>query len=194
MVVNCKICRHLRCNEEEIWHKNRWEKPLYYVKSEYAYSCGALYLNLRNLNRCSCSRYMPVLMSLDRYMEKHMEERNLVRLEEIPQEKDRVDLSQLPFTAQLIAVSEEMVQPETGKTGGLLIRYKMLSDGDFKDMDFPQKYSAMSGTVLYQALNKLGLKDTIDLQTTVCEYKLTPMRTGFPRYIPVKIVKRIGGK
>lgn len=133
-------------------------------------------------------------MRLDRYTKTNGEKNTMVNLNQIPQEKDRVDLAQLPQTALLIAVSEEMVQAQKGKTGGLLIRYKMLSDGDFKDMEFPQKYSAMSGSVLFEALNTLDISDTTELQTTVCEYRLTPMRTGFPRYIPFRAVKESNKK
>lgn len=57
----------------------------------------------------------------------------------------------------------------------------------FKQRDgktFVQKYSAMHGETLYNALKSIGAKDTQDLQKGWGWYKLTNFRVGYPRYIP----------
>jgi len=108
----------------------------------------------------------------------------LVKLEEIPSEGERVDLQHLPRTNVLKAVSEEFRQATATKTGGLVITFRTKNG-----KQFPQKYSKISGKALAEALKRLGLKDTKELQEAWYEYELTSFRTGFPRYIPVRRAK-----
>jgi hypothetical protein len=109
----------------------------------------------------------------------------MVKVEEIPEEGERVDLSKLPKQAELKAVSEEWVDAAEGKTGGLVIHYQT-RDGK----TFPQKYSKVSGKVLKNALRKLGVTDTAELQKAWYLYELQNMRTGYPRMIPIKKAKQ----
>lgn len=108
-----------------------------------------------------------------------------MKINQIPVETPRVDLSTLPPENELIAISEEYVEAREvdgkPKVGGLIIRFKQ-RDGK----QFPQKYSKISGAALVKAMEKLGIKDTEELQKNWYKYKLTPMRTGYPRYIPIK--------
>lgn len=105
----------------------------------------------------------------------------MVKIEDIPSEGQRVDLDDLPKECPLIAVSEKEVDSIDGKAGGLIITYK-LDDG----RTFPQKYTKTSGAVLIEALKKLHIKDTEQLQKERYLYALTNMRIGFPRMIPIK--------
>ena len=107
-----------------------------------------------------------------------------MKIEEIPDEGERVDLSKLPQEAELKADHEDWQEPQSGKTGGLVITYEM-RDGK----QFPQKYSKISGAVLIKALKALKIKDSQELQGKWYKYVLTPMRTGYPRMIPVEKVK-----
>lgn len=108
-------------------------------------------------------------------------EKKMVNINEIPQEQPRVDLDSLPKTNELIAISETIVEATPEKTGGLVITFKQ------RDQKvFPQKYSKVSGSALITAMTKLGFTDTKELQKVWCTYELTAMRTGYPRYIPVK--------
>lgn len=154
----------------------------------YYYWCHKTYNGIHLFKKDRCIYYIPVSEKLDKYI---LDCETMVKISELPTEKDRVDLSKLPQTAQLLAIFEEMVEKQAGKTGGLVIHYVMKSNNDFVNMEFPQKYSALSGKVLYDALSELGMLDTMELQKNVCEYKLIPMRLGFPRYIPFKIVSEI---
>jgi len=104
----------------------------------------------------------------------------MVKLKEIPSEGDRVDLKDLPQENILMAVEEHFTEPKEGKVGGLIITYKQ-KDGK----TLMQKYSKVSGKVLIEALEKLGYDDTVALQKAWHKYVMTPMRSGYPRYIPV---------
>lgn len=111
-----------------------------------------------------------------------------MKIKDLPKEKPRVELGDLPQTNILIAVREEM-QEETvtdgqKKVGGLVIWF---AQKDKKE--FPQKYSKISGQKLAAAMLRLGLEDTKDLQKEYMTYKLEPMRVGYPRYIPVAPTK-----
>jgi hypothetical protein len=108
----------------------------------------------------------------------------MVEMDKIPDEGQRIDLGSLPETAELIAVSEQEVPQSERKAAGLVVMFKN-RDGSI----FPQKYTRVSGRVLKQALAKLGYKSTEPLFKAWHEYKMTPMRQGFPRYIPTKKVR-----
>jgi hypothetical protein len=107
----------------------------------------------------------------------------LVKIKTISVEKDRVDLATLPKTNILIAVLEEVWDPQPGKTDDLVIWFRQ-KDGK----EFPQKYSKISGKRLVEALKKLGYDDEKKLFEKWHEYRLEAMRTGHPCYIPVKRV------
>jgi len=104
----------------------------------------------------------------------------MVKTDDIPSEGARLDLSQLPKEADLIAVNEKIQQGAVGKTGGLVITYKM-KDG----RTFQQKYSKVSGAELAAACKRLGITDTEELAEDWHHYELKTMRIGFPRMIPV---------
>jgi len=105
----------------------------------------------------------------------------MVNIKEIPKEEPRIDLSELPQTNVLIAVEEYFVKETEDKTGGLVITFRQKDN-----REFAQKYSKVSGRKLIEAMDKLKIEDTEDLQKDFYEYQMTPMRTGYPRYIPVK--------
>jgi len=106
----------------------------------------------------------------------------MVNINEIPEEKARLDLADLPQTNTLKLITEEIRGATTreGKpvTGGLLITFE-----DKQGNQFPQKYSKVSGAILREALQKLGYKTTEPLKTWH-NYKMVPQRVGYPRYIP----------
>ena len=112
----------------------------------------------------------------------------MVKLDEIPmEERERINLDDLPETNTLKAVNEYFLPETEDKTGGLAITFEQ-KDGKI----FTQKYAKISGRKMVKALEKLGIKDTEELQEIWCEYRLTPMRSGYPRYIPIskaKVVK-----
>jgi len=126
-----------------------------------------------------CKRFQPITQT-----KWTKGEDNMVKLDEIPAEQARLDLANLPSELTLIAVSERMQEEQAGKTGGLVITYR-LEDGK----EFNQKYSKVSGAELTTACKRLKIKDTLDLQKAWYKYKLTQMRIGFPRMLPVEKVK-----
>lgn len=105
-------------------------------------------------------------------------------MDSIPEEKPRVDLNQIPKENVLIAISEKMVEATDKKTGGLVITFKQKDE-----KELTQKYSKMSGSVLKEALETLGINDTEELQKNWYRYTLTNMRSGYPRYIPTEKVE-----
>lgn len=107
-----------------------------------------------------------------------------VKLDEIPQEKPRVELADLPKENVLIAVEEHFVKATESKTGGLIITFRQKDE-----KEFAQKYSKLSGSVLNEALDKLRIKDTEELQKKWYRYEMTNMRSGYPRYIPKEVMK-----
>ena len=111
-------------------------------------------------------------------------ENNMVKIDDIPSEGAKIDLANLPQEMLLMATEETMQEAAQGKTGGLVITFK-LDDG----RTFKQKYSKVSGAELAAAMKRLKLKDTLDLQKAWYKYKLTQMRIGFPRMLPVEKVK-----
>ena len=108
----------------------------------------------------------------------------MVKLSDIPSEGAKLDLANLPQELTLIATEEKMQDAVAGKTGGLVITYK-LEDGRM----FNQKYSKVSGAELAVALKALKVRDTVELQKAWYKYKLTNMRIGFARMIPIEKVK-----
>jgi hypothetical protein len=108
----------------------------------------------------------------------------VVKVEEIPEEGKRIDLSMLPPKAVLKATTEKWVEGGPGKSAGLVI-YFQDRDGNV----IPQKYGKVYGKMLKEALKKLGLASTDELQKDWYEYELRSGRTGFPRYIPVRKAK-----
>lgn len=106
-----------------------------------------------------------------------------MKIDNIPKE-NRVDLAELPQTNILKAVKEYMVDATDDKTGGLVVKF---IQQDEKELS--QKYGKVSGTKLIEAMERLGLTDTTQLQKCWFKYKLTAMRSGYPRYMPIEKVK-----
>lgn len=104
-----------------------------------------------------------------------------VKIGDIPSEADRVPLADLPQTNELIALEEKVAEATKEKVGGLVITFQQRDK-----KTFPQKYSKISGRALAEAMIKLGIDDTEELQNSWYLYKLVAMRTGYPRYIPQK--------
>lgn len=107
----------------------------------------------------------------------------MVKLKDLPAEEERIDLKELPRETDLIAIEEKIQEATEGRSGGLVITYKLKDE-----RTFPQKYTVVSGAVLQRALKKLKIKDTTELQDNWYHYELTAMRIGLPRMIPVKKV------
>lgn len=108
----------------------------------------------------------------------------MVKINQIPSEGDRWELSDLPNTLDLKAVSEGITAGQAGKAGGLVINFV-----DKAGKTLVQKYTLVSGSVLATALRKLKLTDTEQLQEAFYTYELTAMRIGKPRMIPISKVK-----
>lgn len=108
-----------------------------------------------------------------------------MKIDEIPDEGERIDLKELPQKIELLWMREEERPAAQGKTGGLIIWYKTRSGATV-----PQKYSKIAGGALKKALKQLGYTNTEQLGEYWHLYELTSLRTGFPRYIPVKRLEK----
>jgi hypothetical protein len=108
-----------------------------------------------------------------------------MKLDEIPKEKPRVDLAALPETAVLHYVREEYREGQQGKTGGLVIWWET-ETGE----QFPQKYSKIHGEALENGLKACGVTDTQALANYWIKAKKMSFRSGFPRMIPVGVVRK----
>lgn len=105
-------------------------------------------------------------------------------INEIPkEEKERMDLGNLPKQITMKATNEYFAKETEDKTGGLIINFETRDN-----KIVTQKYGKVSAKLLVEALNKLKLKDTEELQLSYYQYVLSDMRSGYPRYIPVKKV------
>lgn len=122
------------------------------------------------------------ILSESQFSDKNRKEvKRQMKLKELPREKPRIELKDLPPTNVLKAVGEEVKEAQEGKTGGLVISF-IQKDGK----QFSQKYGKLHGDTLAEALDRLGLRDTTDLQVTWYQYEMKTFRAGFPRYIPFK--------
>lgn len=170
----CLTCSNYEQDESEgYWYTNVYGTRKY-APSERLYFCSALTKAVIK-PRQRCKHHI------------HLEQTkwvvggdNLVKLSGIPTEAERIDLKDLPKEAELMAIGERTQEATQGRTGGLVITFK-LRDG----RTFPQKYSPVSGAVLVRALKKLKINDTEELQKAWFNYELTPMRIGLARMIPV---------
>lgn len=111
----------------------------------------------------------------------------MVKMNEIPEEKPSVDLSKLPTDNILMATEETFVEAVQGakpKTAGLVVTFKTKEGETFK-----QKYSKRSGSALKAALEKLGYEGTEPLFKKWHNYRQIQVSQGFPRYVPVSVVK-----
>jgi protein involved in temperature-dependent protein secretion len=113
-------------------------------------------------------------------------------------QRPRFDLAVLPDEIELKANGEKFapatvvevtdastkITKTVRKTAGLLI-YFDTRDGKA----LTQKYSKMSATVLKDAMKKLKLTSTEDLQQGWFKYRKTPMTMGNPRLIPFEKLK-----
>lgn len=139
----------------------------------------------------------------------------MVRLDDVPETQARIELNDLmkfmiahggrvPF----IAVGEGWATETSDKTGGLKINLwtgsNFVSRFDInkheqttvpityeEGLQLTQKYSKISGNELRKAMEKLGINDTELLSEKFYEYELFPMRTGFPRLIPVSVSDKV---
>lgn len=110
----------------------------------------------------------------------------------------RLDLKDLKPEMELKATGEKFMQATTmqivdenthqtrtvRKSAGLNIVFETR-----EGLTFPQKYSKMSATVLKEAMKKLKLGATEDLQKNWFLYIKTPMEMGNDRMIPIKKVE-----
>lgn len=176
--VDCRKCQHL---DYKVHHPR-------YVMDRYGV------MRLRPLLHVYYCRFrMSTIKAFIRYCVDYRDihqislkesETTMVKLDNIPTELDRIELKDLPQNVDLKATDERMVKAQTGKTGGLLITF-MLRGG----LQFPQKYTKVSGSELLKAMKKLKLSDTKQLQDAWYTYKLTVMRIGQPRMIPISKAK-----
>ncbi|NVM22655.1 MAG: hypothetical protein HWN68_12860 [Desulfobacterales bacterium] len=174
----CLRCYHFKTVEIPVTWSSGFRNVGRRIPSETAYYCNKLDRYIQKI-RQTCKHF------LDHYDTRlHIGGDGLVKIKEIPTEAERIDLKELPREAVLMAVSEKIQPSAEGRTGGLVITYK-LKDG----RTFPQKYSPVSGAVLGRALRKLKIKDTEELQKNWYKYELTAMRIGLPRMIPREKVK-----
>ena len=136
----------------------------------------------------------------------------MVKVDEVPIEKGRIPLDQLPdfmkfngHSVSLIALSEEMMDAEENKTGGLKIELftglnfeskydinkKAMGKVLYEDgLKVTQKYSKIAGGMLVKSLEANGVTDTFELSQQFWDYELESQRTGYPRLIPKNISKK----
>ena len=121
----------------------------------------------------------------------------MVRLDEIPKSKPRVDLETTEKSLELLAIDEKiisaLVDSKTGeivKNGGLQIEYI-----NRENEQLTQKYSSAFGDMLETSLEELGYDSTEPLKTTWHRYeKQTPELKGlkqkgktiYPRFFPME--------
>jgi len=170
----CLNCFYLEQEEAEAHFQEDQYGVKRLVPSEIAYWCTYKFTHIRT-KREQCLDYLALQQT-----KLKMESDGMVKIDEIPAEQPRLDLSELPQEVELLAVAEKMQEAVAGKTGGLVLTYQ-LRDG----RHFQQKYSKVSGVELRRALNKLKYVNTDPLFKVWHIYKLTNMRIGFPRMIPV---------
>ena len=151
---------------------NHW----YY--EETIYECDKLLKVIRKLRK-KCKHYQPYTQTKLR-----IEVNGMVKTEEIPSEGARMDLQNLPAEIDLKALEESTVAESAGKSGGLKITFE-----NRQGAKVTQKYTQISGAKLQEACRRLKIKDTEELQTTWYHYKLTDMRMGYARFIPVSKCK-----
>lgn len=135
----------------------------------------------------------------------------MVKVEDVPIEKGRIPLDQLSdfmkfngHNVAFIALSEETVEPQDNKTGGLKIELftgkNFLSKYDInkkmgakilyeEGLKVTQKYSKIAGGMLVKSLEANGVDDTQKLQEKFWDYELENQRTGYARLIPKNISK-----
>lgn len=107
----------------------------------------------------------------------------MVKIEDVPMEEPRVELKELRVDQEieLKAIKEQVVDAKENKTGGLVITYVTKDN-----KRLTQKYSRMSGKILVDSLRALKLADTEALQKAFYVYRITNMKMGYPRAMPVK--------
>jgi len=174
----CLNCFYLEQEEIEAHFEENQYGVKRLVPSEIAYWCTKKFGHILT-KRETCLDYLALQQT-----KMEIGEDDMVKVDEIPAEQPRLDLSQLPQEVELLAVAEKMQAEAVGKTGGLVLTYQ-LRDG----RQFQQKYSKVSGAELITALKKLKYATTEPLFKTWHTYKLTNMRIGFPRMIPVAKAK-----
>jgi hypothetical protein len=140
--------------------------------------CYADYKYVRKVPT-KCSKFTPITQTAFNNGGEYM-----VKIGEIPNEGEKLDLTKLPQELIAIVTGEKTQEAVSGKTGGLILSFK-LKDGRI----FDQKYTKMSGAILAAALKKLKIDDTLELQKGWYKYQKTDMRMGFARMIPIEKVK-----
>jgi len=174
----CLRCIHLQQQEEEGHYEkvygviDLWKPPTVY------WWCEARICYIRTVPN-QCKDFFPLTQH-----KLEIGGENTVKTEDIPSEGARLDITNLPEEVDLKAVEEKMAKDQAGKAGGLIIKYTTK-----KGETFEQKYHKVAGAALAVALKNLGVKDTEELQKEWYHYKLTDMRIGFPRMIPVSKAK-----
>jgi len=174
----CYRCRYFKQIEIPATWSSGFRNVGRRISSETIYRCNKLNKALQKV-RQTCKDFLDL----------HNTQLNIggdgmVKIKEIPTEEERIDLKELPREAELIAVSESIQEKTEGRSGGLVITFK-LHDG----RTFPQKYTVVSGAVLSRAMKSLKLKDTKELQDNWYMYELTAMRIGLPRMIPISKIE-----
>lgn len=174
----CLSCIHLNTITVDGYeYKNRWG-TYSWTNSYKSYSCRRLRQGILKL-RHRCKHHTPPTQTTLNGGANPM-----VKIDDIPSEGERYELKDLPSELNLIATEEKIVEGAEGKAGGLQIEFE-----DPQGKRLTQKYTMVSGAVLTKALKELKVEDTIDLQEVFYTYRLTMMRIGKPRMIPVSKVK-----
>jgi hypothetical protein len=174
----CLRCTYLEQEETETRIEGNRYGLFKYNPNEIDWYCRIRYMYIHKRPK-HCIEFQPLTQT--KWIKG---ENNMVKIGDIPSEGEKLDLAQLPKELIAIATGEKMQEAAGGKTGGLVISYKLKNGQTFN-----QKYSKMSGAVLAAALKRLKLDDTLNLQDAWYKYQKTDMRMGFPRMIPVEKVK-----
>lgn len=133
----------------------------------------------------------------------------MVKLDDIPEEKPRIDLEYLHNfmdahggTVDFIVESEREQAGTEDKTGGINMQLwtgaNFVSNYDidaksvvtnpitYEDgLRLTQKYSKISGRHLREAMEQMKIKDTEKFQESFYTYRLKAMRQGYGRLIPI---------
>lgn len=137
----------------------------------------------------------------------------MVKLDELPTEKGRIELEQLQYFLEhiggkiaLIATGEGWQEQTKDKTGGLKIDYKTVDNFELtwdmengkplatpvvyeEGMGITQLYGKQGSKILTTHMEALGYDDTAELGKRFHWYRLRQQRTGFSRLYPTEVVE-----
>lgn len=107
----------------------------------------------------------------------------MVKIGEIEVSKETIELGSMKLGDKFIlkAIKEKTTSATSDKVGGLTITFEERET----ERQVTQKYSKSFAKVLIECMEKLGLKDTLELQNQYYEYEVQQVgRNIYPRLFP----------